>query len=150
MNVDEGWFKNNQFLLNFCITRVCWHMLNMLTTPINRWSTFWLMQIIIQIFIMQVNVLSSVKTWHSKVANVPWWRWLRCSKVINTDDEQNYGLWCSKPDQCGLIKYSWAKLRCSNIDQLRMIKCSSSCWTARGLMMIGSLMMIKIINNIER
>ena len=59
-------------------------------------------------------------------------------------------LWCSKPDQCGLIKYSWAKLRCSNIDQLRMIKCSSSCWTARGLMMIGSLMMIKIINNIEQ
>ena len=57
-------------------------------------------------------------------------------------------LWCSKPDQCGLIKYSWAKLRCSNIDQLRMIKCSSSCWTARGLMMIGSLIMIKIINNV--
>ena len=57
-------------------------------------------------------------------------------------------LWCSKTDQCGLIKYLWAKLRCSKSDQLRMIKCSSACWTARALMMIGSSMMIKIINNI--
>ena len=136
MNADEGWFKNNQFLLNFCTPKcveTCWtcsprrsigdqHFdwcrlsykypscrsmyFHQWKHDIQKWSMY-LDGGGCDVQKQSIPMMSKtmvLKTWSMWIDKMPmsevavfksnqyqWWAKLWCSKVINTDDEQNYG-----------------------------------------------------------
>ena len=147
MNVDEGWFKNNENRLNFCTPKcveTCWTWSPRRSTGDQHfdWCKLsWKYSPCRSMYFHQWK--HDIQKWLMYLDGGGWdvqkWSMPMMSKIMVL---KNWSMWVDK------IPVSEVAVFESN--QLRMIKCSSACWTARGLMMIGSLMMIKIINNIER